>query len=122
MAHSGYPPQPASKPPMSTADLSISIVVLVLTVVLGVIAAILGLFLLAFLDHCPPQSCSVDGAVTAVGTALLAAVGIGVVGLAATVIQLYRRKPGWPVAVATLMLCGLAVALGGAGYSIAVGG
>jgi len=122
MAYPGYPPPRASKPPISTADLVISIVVLVLTVMLGAIAAIMGLFLLAFLDHCPPESCSVDGAVTAVGTALLAAIGIGVVGLVATVIQLYRRKPGWPAAVAMLLLCGVAVVLGGVGYSIAVGG
>jgi hypothetical protein len=122
MAYPGYPPPPAPEPPISTADLVISLVVLVLTVMFGAMAAIMGLLLLAFLDHCPPESCSVVGAVTAVGTALLAAFGIGVVGLVATVIQLYRRKPGWPAAVATLLLCGVAVALGGVGYSIAVGG
>ncbi|OBF33608.1 hypothetical protein A5724_18765 [Mycobacterium sp. ACS1612] len=122
MAYPGHPPPPASKPPISAADLSISIVVGVLTVVFGATAAVMGLLLLAFLDHCPPETCSIDGAVTAVGTALLAAFGIGVAGLVVTVIQLYRRKPGWPVAIATLLLCGVAVALGGVGYSIAVGG
>jgi hypothetical protein len=37
------------------------------------------------------------------------------------VIQLVRRKRGWPFAVGTLVLCGIAVFLGGVGYSMAVG-
>jgi hypothetical protein len=59
---------------------------------------------------------------TAVGTALLAAFAIGVVGLVVTVIQLNRRKAGWPFAVATFVLCALAVVLGGVGSAMAVGG
>ena len=59
----------------------------------------MGLFSVAILDYCPPESCSAEGAATAVGIALLAAFAIGVVGLMVTVIQLYRRKPGWPLAV-----------------------
>jgi hypothetical protein len=120
MAYPSYPPQPP-KPPIATTDLWVSIGALVLTVAFGVVAAAMGLFSLAFLDHCPPESCSAEGAATAVGTALLAAFAIGVVGLVATVIQLYRRKPGWPSAVATFVLCALAVVLGGVGYAMAVG-
>jgi hypothetical protein len=126
MAQPGYPqpgyPQPRPpKPPIATTDLTISIGALVLTVGFGVVAAAAGLFSLAFLDNCPPQSCSADGAATAVGIALLAALGIGVVGLVVTVVQLSRRKPGWPFAVATFVLCALAVALGAVGYAVAVG-
>jgi hypothetical protein len=119
MAHPSYP-QPA-KPPIATTDLTISIGAIVLTVVLGVVAAAMGLFSLAFLDYCPPASCSAQGAATAVGMALLAAFAIGVVGLVVTVIRLNRRKPGWPFAVATFVLCGLAAVLGGVGYATAVG-
>jgi hypothetical protein len=119
MAYPGYPPPP--KPPIASSDLWISIGVLILTVAFGVVAATMGLFSLAFLDYCPPESCSADGAATAVVTAVLAAAGIGVVGLAVTVIQLYRRKPGWPFAVATFALCAVAVVLGGVGYAMAVG-
>ena len=85
------------------------------------VAAALGLFSLAFLDYCPPESCSAEGAATAVGTALFIAFAIGVVGLVVTVVQLFRRKRGWPFAVATLVLCALAVVLGGVGYAMAVG-
>jgi hypothetical protein len=100
----------------------VSIGALIFAVVLGVVAAAMGLFSLAFLDYCPPASCSAEGVATAVGTALLAAYAIGVVGLVATVIQLNRRKAGWPFAVATFVLCALAVVLGGVGYAMAVGG
>jgi hypothetical protein len=119
MSYPGYPPRP--KPPIASSDLWISIGVLILTVAFGVVAATMGLFSLAFLDYCPPQTCSADGAAGAVITAVLAAFGIGVVGLVVTVIQLYRRKPGWPFAVATFALCAVAVVLGGVGYAVAVG-
>ncbi len=83
--------------------------------------AVFGLFSLAFLDYCPPESCSAEGAATAVGIALFIAFVIGVVGLVVTVVRLIRRKPGWPFAVATLVLCSVAVFLGGVGYAMAVG-
>jgi hypothetical protein len=121
MAHPSYPPPRPPKPPIATGDLVISIGALILTMAFGVVAAAMGLFSLAFLDYCPPQSCSAEGAVTAVGIALMAAFTIGVLGLVVTVMQLYRRKPGWPVAIATFGLCGLAVGLGGVGYAMAVG-
>jgi hypothetical protein len=106
---------------MSAGDLAVSITALVVTVLIGAVAAVFGLFSVAFLDYCPPESCSAEGAVTAVGTALIAAFAIGVVGLIATIVQLFRRKPGWPFAVSTLVLCVLAVVCGGIGYAMAVG-
>jgi hypothetical protein len=118
MAPPGYP---APKPPIATTDLVLSIGGIVMTVVLGAVAGSMGLFSLAFLDDCPPPSCSADGAVTAVWTALLAAFAVGVLGVVVTVVQLYRRKPGWPFAVATFVLCALAVVLGAVGYATAVG-
>jgi hypothetical protein len=121
MAHPSYPAPQPPKPPIATHDLLISIGALVLTVALGVVAAAMGLFSLAFLDYCPPQSCRAEGAVTAVGTALLVAFGLGVIGLVVTVSQLYRRKPGWPFAIATFALCAVALAVGVVGYASAVG-
>jgi hypothetical protein len=121
VGYPSYPAPPPSKPPIPTTDLVISIGAFIVTVAFGVVAAAMGLFSLAFLDYCPPESCSADGAVTAVGIALLSAVAIGVVGLVVTVVQLVRRKPGWPFAVATFVLCALAVVLGGVGYAMAAG-
>jgi uncharacterized membrane protein len=121
MSERGFPTATPAKPPVRRADIAISIVLLVLTALMGVLAAVLGLFSLAFLDHCPPATCSVDGAVNAVGTALIVAVGIGVVGLIITVVQLVRRRPGWPFAVTTLGLCAVTIVFGGVGYSAAVG-
>jgi hypothetical protein len=124
MARPGYPaPEPPKppKPPIATTDLFVSIGAIALTVLLGVVAAPTGMFSLAFLDNCPPQTCTADGAATAVWTALLAALAIGVLGVVLTAVQLHRRKPGWPVALATFVLCVLAVGLGAVGYALAVG-
>ena len=70
------PPQ-LSAAEASGGDLAISITALTITVLLGAVAAVFGLFSLAFLDHCPPESCSAEGAATAVGTALFIAFVIG---------------------------------------------
>jgi hypothetical protein len=122
MVQPGYPPIRPPKPPVSAADMAISVALLVATVLLLAASAFFGLFSLAFLDNCPPDTCSIDGAVTAVMTGVGIAVLIGVLGLVLTIVQLIRRKRGWPFALATLALCVLAVFLGGVGYVGAVGG
>ena len=42
-------------------------------------------------------------------------------GLVVTVIQFVRREPAWPFAAGALVLCVVAVGLGGVGYAMAVG-
>jgi lysylphosphatidylglycerol synthetase-like protein (DUF2156 family) len=117
----GYPPAPA-EPPRSTADLTISIVVLVVTALLGIGAVFLGIFSLAFLDYCPPATCSAEGAVTAVMSALAVAALVGVVGMIVTIVRLVRHKTAWPFAAGTLGLCLVVLFVGGMAYSVAVGG
>lgn len=115
----GYPPR---KPPASAADVTISIVALVVTVLVGAASAFFGFFSLAFLDYCPPESCSVEGAVSAVMTALAIAAGAGIIGSVATIVQLVRHKLAWPFAVGTLVLCAGIIAVGAVGFVAAVGG
>lgn len=122
MSQYGYPAMPPPKPPVSGVDVAVSITVLVLTVIFLAASAFMGLFSLAFLDSCPPATCSVEGAISAVMSGVGTAVALGVIGLVITVVRLFRRKRAWPLAVATLVLCAIAVVLGGVGYVIAVGG
>jgi hypothetical protein len=117
----GYPPPPA-KPPRSTADLTISIILMVLTVVVGAGGAFMGLLMLAFLDYCPPETCSVEGAVTSVLTAVAAAALVVIAGIIVTIITLVRRKPGWPFALGTFVLCMAVLFIGGVAFFAAVGG
>lgn len=120
----GYPPPgyPPPKPPISGADLSISIAAMILTVIGGAGAAFMGLMMLAFTDYCPPETCHIDAAVTA----MVAGLGIGalvaVAGIAVTIVQLVRRARAWPYAIGTLVLCGASCLLGMGGYILAVGG
>ncbi|MEZ0340854.1 hypothetical protein ACAG25_12815 [Mycobacterium sp. pV006] len=115
-------PAPPPGPRRSKADLVLSIAVLVVTVLIGLMGALIGFFLLVFLDHCPPETCSVDAAVNAVFTAVLVAGAIGLTGGVLSVIQLVRAKPAWPFATGTLALCVLTLFLGGIAYTAAVGG
>lgn len=113
-----YPPRPR---PRSGADVAISIVVMVLTVLIGAMGALMGLSGLAFLDHCPPATCSPQGAVNAVLTAVLVAALVCLVGLITTIVLLSTRKRAWPCAVGTLAAVVGVYALGAVGYGLAVG-
>lgn len=119
--HPGYPAPLPQKRPVSGADIAASVVALVVTAGMIVVAAVFGLFSLAFLDHCPPESCSEQGAVNAVINALLIAAAIGVVGLVVTIVQLVRRERGWPFALGTFGLCLTTFVIGGFFYTMAVG-
>ena len=124
MAQPPYPPHPypaPPPPPRNGVDLAVSIVALLLTAGMLAVGVVLGIFSLAFLDHCPPATCSVDGAVAAVFTTLLVAFGVALAGLVITVVQLVRRRRGWPFALATIGLVLIVFVIGGFGYSSAVG-
>ncbi|MEZ0050604.1 hypothetical protein ABIA30_001602 [Mycobacterium sp. MAA66] len=118
----GYPPPLPAKPPISSGDLAASIVALVLTFIGGGVGAVLAVFMMAFTDYCPPATCHVDAGVTAAMTGFTIAGLIAIAGTTVTVVQLTRRSRGWPFAVGTLVLCGVACALGIGGYIVAVGG
>lgn len=126
MGYPGYAPYPGypppAEPPRSAADLTISIILMVSTVIVGACGAFLGLFSLAFLDHCPPATCSVEGAVTSLLSALAIMALVGLAGIVVTIVQLARRKRGWPFAAGTLVLCLVVLFFGGLAYVAAVGG
>jgi hypothetical protein len=114
-------PYKPGKPPLSATDVWISIAALTVTLVIGVVAAVGGMFSLAFLDSCPPESCSANGAATAVLGSLLIAGLAGIAGLIVTVVQIVRRKRGWPFAIATLAACAVVLFAGVIGYMVATG-
>ncbi|WP_224390697.1 hypothetical protein [Pseudonocardia sp. ICBG1293] len=87
-------------------------------VALGVFGAV---FLLAFLDYCPPQTCSSSAVLVSVGGSLVVAAAAGVAGLAMTVLRLVERRPAWPFALTTLLVVGAAVVFGAVHYASAIG-
>ena len=118
-----YAPYPyAPQQPRNAADVTASVLMMVMTVLLGGLAAVIGVFMLAFIDHCPPATCSIDGAVTAVMGALAVAALVGVTGVVLTMVAIGRRKKSWPFAAGTLGLCVVVLFGGFVGYFVAVGG
>jgi hypothetical protein len=120
----GYPPPPYRIPPPSAprnaGDLTASIITMVFTVLLVGAGAMMGLFSLAFLDHCPPETCSVDGAVTASTSTVVIAGLIAVAGIITTIVRLVQRKAAWPFAIGTLVLCLAVFFLGAMAFTAAV--
>jgi hypothetical protein len=78
---------------------------MVVTVLIVCFGAVMGFLSLAFLDHCPPATCSVGGAVTASMTTVGIAGLTAVAGIITTIVRLVNRKVSWPFAVGTLALC-----------------
>ena len=54
---------------------------------------------------CPPETCSVEGAVSASMTTVAIAALVGLVGIVTTIVRLAARKRAWPFAVGTLAAC-----------------
>ncbi len=119
----GYPhhPPPPLPPPRNTVDVAVSVTVVVLTVLMVAGSALMGFFILAFLDYCPPESCSVSGAVTSVMAGVGVAALASLFGVVTVAIRVGRRLTSWPYALAALVMC--VVALGGGlfAYNAAVG-
>lgn len=80
-----------------------------------------GLFSLAFLDQCPPATCSAGGAAASVIGGLVLAATVGIAGLAMTIRRASRRRPAWPFAVTALLLSVVVLAGGIAAYVSSVG-
>ena len=122
MGYPGPPWPPPPPPQRNAADVTVSIIVMIITVFTGGAGAVMGLFSLAFLDHCPPETCSADAAVTVAMTTVGIAALIALTGLILTIARLGARKRGWPFAVGTLAAMLVVFFLGAMAYTVAVGG
>ena len=120
----GLPSGPAVVPDAARRkgwDIALSVFLLVLAGVVGLVGSVLAIFALAFVDVCPPDTCSVDGAIAAQFTAGLVVTLAFVVGLIATIVALTRRRRGWWIALITVLAVLVIWVLGFVGYFAAVG-
>lgn len=120
----GLPSGPAVVPDEAQRkgwDIALSVFLLVLAGVVGLVGSVLAIFTLAFIDVCPPETCSVDGALAAQFTAGLVVILAFVVGLIATIVALTRRRRGWWIALITVFGVVVIWVLGFVGYFAAVG-
>ncbi len=103
--------EPRAERGLLVRDVVLSVAALALAgavVALGVTFAVL---VVAYLDTCP--TCSSSGALVYVGGPVVVAIAAGFAGLAVTVLRIVDRRASWPFALATLVVCTLAVAIGG---------
>jgi uncharacterized BrkB/YihY/UPF0761 family membrane protein len=102
-------------------DIAASITLLVVAWALFACYAVVGLVLLAFIDHCPPESCSTDDAFDA-----LALAGVGIFAVLAvmsvwSVVRMVRRRRSWWVGVLGILAVAAGAVVGVFGYGAAVG-
>lgn len=102
-------------------DTVATVVLLVLAAAIWALGSLLMFFMLAFLDYCPEETCSVDGATTSVLSGIGIATAVGVVGLVATIVQKARGRHGWPFALGTLLLVPATLAVAVVFFADAVG-
>ncbi|MDQ4117236.1 MAG: hypothetical protein M3235_09780 [Actinomycetota bacterium] len=88
-------------------DVVLSAVAMVLA---GTVVAV-GVTLAVLLVAHPPTSST--GALVSVGGPVVVAIAAGFAGLAVTVVRIVDRRASWPFALATLVVCTLAVGLAG---------
>ena len=113
---------PQAKPKISGVDLTISVIAILATILFGAIAAFFGVFFLAFMDTCHPETCSAEGAIASVSISLFAAAIVGLTGLVVTTLKLVRRNRAWPFAIGTFAVCVAVCGLGAVGFIVANGG
>ncbi len=113
----GYPMPP---PRTDGVDITVSVLLIVATVLTVGAGSFMGVMSLAVLDHCPPKTCSVEGAVTASMTTVAIAALVGLAGIITTIVRLSRRKRGWPFAVGTIIACMAVFFIGALAYTAAV--
>lgn len=111
----------ATRRPLIRWDVTLSGTALALAGILVALGVFGAVFLVAFLDHCPPRTCSSSQLFVSVGCSLVVAVAAGVAGLAMTVLRVVERRISWPFAVATLVVVGAAIAIGAADYTSVIG-
>ncbi|MGB6209375.1 hypothetical protein [Mycobacterium sp.] len=115
------PTAPSPKRPTDKSDVVATTVLLVLGAFVWAGAACMELFVMAFTDYCPAQTCSADRAFTSITVGLSAAAALVVLGAVVAILRIVRRRSGWPFAAAALVLSIAAEVLGLVGYVAAVG-
>ncbi|WP_139317195.1 MULTISPECIES: hypothetical protein [unclassified Pseudonocardia] len=121
MVPTGSPRAGTARGPVIGWDVALSGIALTVTgmlIALGVFGAV---FLVAFLDYCPPPACSSSRLLVSVAGSLAVAVAAGIAGLAMTVLRIVERRLSWPFALVTLAITTVAIGVGTAGYTSAIG-
>lgn len=97
---------------ISVGDIVVSILLWCCMPALLLTAALLDLSFLMFIDVCPPETCSVNGAISAVVVSGTCAFLVMLASIVWGIVRLVRRRLAWPVALGGLLLVIAALMLG----------
>lgn len=111
----------AARRPLIRWDVALAGSALALSGMLIALGVFGGVFLVAFLDYCPPTTCSSSRVLVSVSCAVVVAVAAGIAGSAITVLRIVERRISWPFAIVTLVVVGTAIAVGAVDYTSAIG-
>lgn len=111
---------PAHRPVIGW-DVALSGIALATTGMLLAFGVFCALFLVAFLEYCPPPVCSSSRMLVSVAGSLVVAVAAGIAGSAVTVLRIAARRISWPFALVTLVVTAIAIGAGAVGYAGAIG-
>lgn len=111
------PNPPRAKP----EDLAATVSLLVISVLAAFFGAIMLLFSVAFIDHCPPETCSLDAAWLSMNAGQAFMLLSLVVGIALSIWRLVKRKIAWRIALTTLVAVILSAVLGFVAVVISAG-
>lgn len=93
------------KPPYIIWDIIVSVMIWLMTGAFIGVSAFIAIFSLAFIDYCPPQSCSSEAAFSCLFAAGVASVVVAIGGFVGGLIRILRRAPSWWVSVGAFVLC-----------------
>ncbi|HVX09363.1 hypothetical protein [Humibacter sp.] len=96
---------PEAKPPYLVWDIVVSVITWLVTGAFIGMASFIAVFGLAFLDYCPPQSCSAEAAVACLFAAGTASVVVALAGFVWGLVRMFHRQPSWWMTVGAFVLC-----------------
>lgn len=86
-------------------DIILSIVVWLITAAFIGISSFIAIFSLAFIDYCPPQSCSSEAAFSCLFAAGAASVVVAIAGFISGLVRMLRGATSWWLTVGAFVLC-----------------
>jgi hypothetical protein len=86
-------------------DIILSVIIWLITGAFIGISAFISIVSLAFVDYCPPQSCSSEAAFSCLFAAGVASLVVAIAGLIGGLVRMFQGRTSWWMTVGAFVLC-----------------